>query len=125
MTSRRLTFMCVTAALMVASNAAMAQTAVPPIPWMLTPDMGYGYASDGKTLTYKMGTNNAKFLLKGAKKVPPQYAVFRRRERPALYAHRAISGARRQVHVRAKLAPWRRRPGELSTTLHQNNKVSA
>lgn len=39
-------------------------------PWVLTPDMGYGYGKDGKTLAYRMGTNNAKFLLKGAKKVP-------------------------------------------------------
>ena len=32
--------------------------------------MGYGYGKDGKTLSYKMGTNNAGILLKGAKKVP-------------------------------------------------------
>lgn len=76
MTSRRLIFGCMTAALMVASGAAIAQTPASPIPWMLTPDMGYGYASDGKTLAYKMGTNNAKFLLKGAKKVPPNTLFF-------------------------------------------------
>ena len=34
------------------------------------PDMGYGYGKDGKTFSYKMGTNNAGMLLKGAKKVP-------------------------------------------------------
>ena len=39
-------------------------------PWVLAPDMGYGYDKDGKTVSYRMGTNNAKFLLKGAKKVP-------------------------------------------------------
>jgi hypothetical protein len=39
-------------------------------PWVLSPDMGYGYDKDGKTLSYKMGTNNAGLLLKGAKKVP-------------------------------------------------------
>lgn len=39
-------------------------------PWELLPDMGYGYGKDGKTLSYKMGTNNAGMLLKGAKKVP-------------------------------------------------------
>ena len=32
--------------------------------------MGYGYDKDGKTFSYKMGTSNAKLLLKGAKKVP-------------------------------------------------------
>ena len=39
-------------------------------PWELQPDMGYGYGKDGKTFAYKMGTNNANLLLKGAKKVP-------------------------------------------------------
>jgi hypothetical protein len=39
-------------------------------PWELKPDMGYGYDKDGKTFAYKMGTNNARDLLKGAKKVP-------------------------------------------------------
>jgi hypothetical protein len=39
-------------------------------PWELKPDMGYGYDKDGKTFSYKMGTNNAGQLLKGAKKVP-------------------------------------------------------
>lgn len=76
MTSRRLIFVSVTVALMVANGGATAQTSAPPIPWMLTPDMGYGYASDGKTLAYRMGTNNAKFLLKGAKKVPPNTLFF-------------------------------------------------
>ena len=32
--------------------------------------MGYGYGKDGKTFSYKMGTDNAKVLLKGAKKIP-------------------------------------------------------
>ena len=41
-----------------------------PTPWVLSPDMGYGYDKDGKTFSYKMGTNNAGVLLKGAKKVP-------------------------------------------------------
>jgi hypothetical protein len=39
-------------------------------PWELKPDMGYGYDKEGKTFAYKMGTNNAGDLLKGAKKVP-------------------------------------------------------
>jgi hypothetical protein len=41
-----------------------------PAAWELKPDMGYGYDKDGKTSVYKMGTNNAGLLLKGAKKVP-------------------------------------------------------
>jgi hypothetical protein len=51
------------------STCAFAQAAAP-IPWELKPDMGYAYGKDGKTLSYKMGTNNAGTLLKGAKKVP-------------------------------------------------------
>jgi hypothetical protein len=50
-------------------TSALAQTAGP-TPWVLAPDMGYGYGKDGKTFSYKLGTNNAKLLLKGAKKVP-------------------------------------------------------
>lgn len=46
------------------------------VPWVLTPDMGYGYDATGKTFAYKMGTNNAKFLLKGAKKVPKNTLFF-------------------------------------------------
>src|ERR1700709_296987 len=62
-----------TAALFVATApaalSAFAQAAAP-TPWVLTPDMGYGYDKDGKTFSYKMGTSNAGLLLKGAKKVP-------------------------------------------------------
>ena len=57
------------AALSVLATSAFAQAAAP-TPWVLAPDMGYGYGKDGKTFSYKMGTNNAKLLLKGAKKVP-------------------------------------------------------
>src|SRR5262245_29544367 len=39
-------------------------------PWELKPDTGYAYDKEGKTFQYKMGTNNAGMLLKGAKKVP-------------------------------------------------------
>lgn len=46
---------------------AAAQTATP---WELKSDMGYAYDKEGKTFSYKMGTNNAGDLLKGAKKVP-------------------------------------------------------
>jgi len=49
------------------STSALAQAATP---WELKPDMGYAYDKAGKTFAYKMGTNNAGTLLKGAKKVP-------------------------------------------------------
>jgi hypothetical protein len=62
------------AGLMALAVPASAQT--PPTPWVLTPDMGYAYDSSGKTFAYKMGTNNAKFLLKGAKKVPKNTLFF-------------------------------------------------
>jgi len=57
------------AALGMLMTSAFAETAAP-TPWTLSPDMGYGYDKDGKTFSYKMGTNNAGALLKGAKKVP-------------------------------------------------------
>jgi hypothetical protein len=57
------------AALTALTTSAFAQAAAP-TPWELKPDMGYGYTKDGKTFAYKMGTNNAGMLLKGAKKVP-------------------------------------------------------
>jgi hypothetical protein len=57
----------ITAALTALSTSAFAQEATP---WELKSDMGYAYGKDGKTLSYKMGTNNAGTLLKGAKKVP-------------------------------------------------------
>jgi len=56
-------------ALGILSTSAFAQ-ASGPTPWELKPDMGYGYGKDGKTFAYKMGTNNANLLLKGARKVP-------------------------------------------------------
>src|SRR6516165_1778752 len=55
------------AALGASITLAFAQAAEP---WDLKPDMGYAYGKDGKLLAYKMGTNNAGDLLKGAKKVP-------------------------------------------------------
>lgn len=56
-----------TAALIALTTSAFAQSARP---WELKTDMGYAYGKDGKTWSYKMGTNNAGTLLKGAKKVP-------------------------------------------------------
>ena len=59
----------VAAALAAPTTSAFAQAAAP-TPWELKSDTGYAYAKDGKTFSYKMGTNNAGLLLKGAKKVP-------------------------------------------------------
>ena len=59
----------IAAALTGLATSAFAQAAAP-TPWELKADMGYGYDKDGKTFSYKMGTNNAGTLLKGAKKVP-------------------------------------------------------
>ncbi len=56
-------------ALSALATAAFAQAAGP-TPWELKPDTGYAYDKEGKTWSYKMGTNNAGQLLKGAKKVP-------------------------------------------------------
>jgi hypothetical protein len=62
-----LTSTLLAAALAALTTSAFAQEATP---WELKTDMGYAYDKDGKTLSYKMGTNNAGTLLKGAKKVP-------------------------------------------------------
>jgi hypothetical protein len=51
------------------ATSAFAQGAAP-TPWELKSDMAYAYGRDGKTVAYKLGTNNAGLLLKGAKKVP-------------------------------------------------------
>ena len=60
-------------ALLLLTAPAFAQA---PTRWVLTPDMGYAYDSNGKTFAYKMGTSNAKFLLKGARKVPKNTLFF-------------------------------------------------
>lgn len=57
------------AALSALATLAWAQAAAP-VPWELKPDIGYAYDKHGKTFAYKMGTNNAGLLFKGAKKVP-------------------------------------------------------
>ena len=61
--------LAITAALSAIATAALAQAAGP-TPWELKADTGDAYDKDGKTFQYKMGTNNAGQLLKGAKKVP-------------------------------------------------------
>src|SRR3954468_19800718 len=59
----------IAAALTALTGPAFAQAAAP-TPWELKPDTGYAYDKEGRTFSYKMGTNNAGTLLKGAKKVP-------------------------------------------------------
>src|SRR5258705_3592253 len=59
----------IAAELTVLTGPAFAQAAAP-TPWELKPDTGYAYDKAGNTFSYKMGTNNAGTLLKGAKKVP-------------------------------------------------------
>ena len=53
-----------------AISASAFAEAAKPAPWVLSPEMAYGYDKEGKTFSYKLGTNNAGLLLKGAKKVP-------------------------------------------------------
>jgi hypothetical protein len=72
--ARMISMICA-AGLTLLAVPAFAQTQ-PPTPWVLTPDMGYGYDANGKTFAYKMGTSNAKFLLKGARKVPKNTLFF-------------------------------------------------
>src|SRR3984893_13815554 len=57
------------AALTALTTTAFAQAAAP-TPWVLSPDMGYGYDKDGTTFSYKMGTSNAGQLLTGDKEAP-------------------------------------------------------
>jgi hypothetical protein len=57
------------AAVSAMSTTAFAEVAKPN-PWVLAPEMAYGYDKEGKTFSYRLGTNNAGLLLKGAKKVP-------------------------------------------------------
>jgi hypothetical protein len=70
-----ITTLLAAAVLTALSTFAFGQAATP-TPWVLAPDMGYAYESNGKTFTYKMGTSNAKLLLKGAKKVPKNTLFF-------------------------------------------------
>jgi hypothetical protein len=69
MTGFSKTILLTGAALIALTISASAQGTAP-TPWVLEQDMGYGYDKDGKTFSYKMGTNNAGLLLKGAKKIP-------------------------------------------------------
>lgn len=58
------------AALAALATAVWAQGTDTATPWDLKPDMGYAYDKSGKTFAYKLGTDNAGLLFKGAKKVP-------------------------------------------------------
>jgi hypothetical protein len=72
MTRSSITILLAAATMTALTTAAFAE----PTPWVLSPDMGYGYGKDGNTFSYKMGTNNAAQLLKGAKKVPRNTLFF-------------------------------------------------
>jgi hypothetical protein len=78
MTARAPTLLAIAiAGAMAVATPALAQTPTAnATPWVLSPDMGYGYDAAGKTFAYKMGTSNAKMLLKGAKKVPKNTLFF-------------------------------------------------
>lgn len=39
-------------------------------PWNLQRNMGYAFESNGQMKTYRLGTNNARNLLRGARRVP-------------------------------------------------------
>ena len=69
MTRFSMAMVVLAAALGGAAASAFAQDAGP-APWDMKQDTGYAYDKDGKTFSYRMGTNNAGTLLKGAKKVP-------------------------------------------------------
>ncbi|QDL99046.1 hypothetical protein [Rhodopseudomonas palustris] len=73
MTASRIALLLTAVTLAVPIPAVRADTGEP---WMLSTDTGYGYTRDGKTMTYRMGTNNAKDLFKGAKKVPRETLFF-------------------------------------------------
>ncbi|WP_339940107.1 hypothetical protein [Undibacterium luofuense] len=64
------------AAAMLTALCTAAVAAPEPEPWVLAPDMAYGYTRDGKTFAYKMGTSNAREFWKGAKKVPKDTLFF-------------------------------------------------
>lgn len=64
-----LAFALLCAAFAGAPNAAFAQSAAGEA-WALATDRAYAFEKPGVLKTYRLGTSNAKFLLKGAKKVP-------------------------------------------------------
>jgi hypothetical protein len=71
MSMMRISIKALTMAAALGGSATLAfAQAAGPTPWELKPDTGYAYDKEGKTFQYKMGTNNAGSLLKGAKKVP-------------------------------------------------------
>ena len=61
---------------MLTSPAAAQQAIRAAKPWPLAPNTGYGYDRHFKTWQYRLGTNNAGLLLKGARKVPKNTLFF-------------------------------------------------
>ena len=76
MTTRSIKTLLAAAALMAPLALTTSAFAQAPTPWVMSTDVGYGYEGKGKACVYKMGTNNAKYLLKGAKKVPNNTLFF-------------------------------------------------
>jgi hypothetical protein len=70
MISMRISIRTLLVAAAIGGLATPVLAAEAPTAWELKPDTGYAYDKEGKTFQYKMGTNNAGTLLKGAKKVP-------------------------------------------------------
>ena len=59
-----------------ASTVPLASRENTPVPWALAPNRAYGFVSNGNLFVYPMGTNNARNLLKGARKVPKNTLFF-------------------------------------------------
>ena len=59
------------------ATSAFAQGAAP-TPWELKWDMGYAYGKDGKTLSYKTGTNNAGDATEGRQEGAEGHVVLHR-----------------------------------------------
>lgn len=60
-----------------AASALPASAQAPkPVPWVIAPNIGYGYDAHFRTWQYQMGTNNAGQLFKGARKVPKNTLFF-------------------------------------------------
>ncbi len=65
-----------TLATLAAIGLAGPALAQPAPPFEMSKDMAYAFDSSGKITGYKLGTSNAKELLKGAKRVPKDTIFF-------------------------------------------------
>ena len=65
-----------TVSISAASHVPLASPDNTPVPWALAPNRAYGFVSSGNLFVYQMGTNNARNLLKGARKVPKNTLFF-------------------------------------------------